>query len=390
MKRAILYLSISSLAAVLVGLSVRSGRSEIIDASTPVPAVGVEGGPSRVLDAAELVRWINGRRLFDRDFHKDEGLGTPELNGDSCRSCHQKPAIGGAGGLDLNVFRFANDNGGLGPFVNLPGGQVASKIRRPDLPDRDEYDAATADVFEQRQTPSVFGGGLIDAIPDGEILLNEDPMDSNGDGVFGVARMLAVGGAMEVGRFGWKSQVPRMMDFVRDAMGGEIGLTVPDNGRGFGMLADADNVPDPEISNADLDDITFFLNNLAAPPRGGSTAPEVQEGEMLFAQVGCTKCHVPTLMSSLGPVALYSDLLLHDILPADFRGMSDPGAETGLYRTPPLWGASKTAPYFHDGRAETIPDAIAQHTSEATLVREAYDTLPGAQKLAILAFLNDL
>ena len=127
-----------------------------------VPEVGAPGGPSRPLDQTEIDKWKRGRAIFDKPFHKSDGLGSPEMNADSCRACHQDPAIGGAGGLELNVSRFGNDNGGDGPFTNLPGGQGLSKLRPPYVGGREEYDPNEADVFEQRQTPSIFGGGLVD------------------------------------------------------------------------------------------------------------------------------------------------------------------------------------------------------------------------------------
>ena len=34
------------------------------------------------------------------------------------------------------------------------------------------------------------------------------------------------------------------------------------------------------------------------------------------------------------------------------------------WRTPPLWGLRDSAPYLHDGRAETIGDAVAFHGGE--------------------------
>jgi len=174
-------------AAALLALGL---KAEFITETTPVPPVGAPGGPSRPLSPADLARWKRGRALFDRDWHLADGVGRPDMNGDSCRACHQDPAIGGAGGLDLNVSRFGLDNGGQGPFMNLPGGQIASRLRRPDMPGREEFDPTTADVFEQRQTPTLFGSGLIDGIPESEILANADPMDLNGDGIAGVARMI--------------------------------------------------------------------------------------------------------------------------------------------------------------------------------------------------------
>ena len=70
--------------------------------------------------------------------------------------------------------------------------------------------------------------------------------------------------------------------------------------------------------------------------------------------------------------------------------MSELGAETGLYRTPPLWGISKTNPYFHDGRATTLVDAILAHESEAEGVRMNYEALSPADQDALIKFLEDL
>lgn len=366
----------------------------IIDDSTPIPPVGELGGPLFQLTGPDLDQWIRGRKLFDRDFHKSDGLGFPEMNADSCRACHQEPVIGGGGNLELNASRYGNDGGGFGVFQDPPTGQALSRFHPPFVAGREEYDPALATqfVFEQRQTPPLFGVGLIDAISDATILANEDPTDADGDGIFGVARMVDVGGGMqEVGRYGWKGQIPLISDFVRDAMAGECGLTTEGNGRPFGARTDGDPVNDPEISITQIDDMAFFINNLAAPPRGGNANdPQVLNGEALFGTVGCAKCHIPTLTGGLGPVDLYSDLLLHNIWPSNFRGMAEPGADVGFYQTPPLWGAKHSFPYMHDGRAETIEDAILLHDGEALAVRQAYEALSATDKEAVLAFLNDL
>jgi CxxC motif-containing protein (DUF1111 family) len=356
-----------------------------------LPGVGEFGGPSRPLDAAEMGRFLRGRALFDRDFHRVDGLGTPDFNGDSCRACHQDPVMGGAGPLELNVSRFGRDEGGAGPFTNLPGGQVLHKLRPPWADGREEYDPATADVFEQRQTPLLFGAGLIDGIPEAAILANEDPTDADGDGVFGIARRVSVGGMIEVGRFGWKAQIPRLADFSRDGLGVELGITTSDDGRGFAVVTDLDAVPDPELSDEEVDDLTFFIRHLAPPPRRGSADPAVAIGATLFESVGCAKCHRPALPGEGGvPVPLFSDLLLHRVHDPGFRGMEEPGAPAGFYRTPPLWGVSRTAPYLHDGRAETLRDAILGHAGEATGARLAFEALSPGDRDALLAFLEDL
>ena len=124
------------------------------------------------------------------------------------------------------------DNNGTEPFQDLPGGQALSRLFPPYVEGREECDPI-ADVFEQRQTPSMLGLGLVSEIDDAVILANQDPTDANADGVFGVARLVDVNGILEVGKFGWKAQLPKVEDFGRDAMLGECGITTPDDGRGF-------------------------------------------------------------------------------------------------------------------------------------------------------------
>ena len=357
--------------------------------SDEVPGVGEPGGPTHELDGEEMRQWLRGREVFDRDFSAADGVGAPHMNADSCRACHQDPAMGGAGALDVNVSRFGRNFGGAGPFENLPGGQMYSKLQPPPSGVR-ENAHEDADVFEQRQTPSALGDGLIETIPEAVILANEDPDDDDGDGIRGVARILMVAGQPEVGRFGWKAQVPTLHDFVRDAMGGECGITTPDDGRGFSMLEDGDDVDDPELSLQDAEDIDFFLENLGPPLRGGSTAMEVRQGEALFSALRCDRCHIPTLPGTEGPVNLYSDLLLHNVHKPGFRGMDDPGAPSGWYRTPPLWGIKDTAPYMHDGRAYDLVQAIKQHSGEARFSAVGYEALSDQEQQALIAFLEDL
>jgi len=89
-------------------------------------------------------------------------------------------------------------------------------------------------------------------------------------------------------------------------------------------------------------------------------------------------------------VPLYSDLLLHEILPADSPGIEEVSANIHEFRTPPLWGLSQTAPYLHSGRADTIFEAIAAHDGEAEAVREDFLTLSDDDQDAILVFLESL
>ena len=360
------------------------------EGNSPPAAPGQQGGPVAGISRAQYRTWLEGRAVFDRAFSVAEGLGAPEFNADSCRACHQDPAVGGAGSLELNVSRFATDNGGAGPFMDLPGGQMFSKLRPPPDGTR-ENQHASADLFEQRQTPSILGDGLIETISDATILAGQDLTDANGDGIFGVARVRMIKGQPEVGRFGWKAQVPLLEDFVRDAMGGECGITTPDDGRGFAMLADADGQADPELTEDDVDLVNFFMQKLAAPTRdGGAGTGDVERGEELFSDLRCDRCHTPSLPGSGGPVNLFSNLLLHDVMGPGFSGMAEDGAPSGMYRTPPLWGIEDTAPYMHDGRASDLEAAVLAHQGEAAFSSAAYLLLTPTQQDSLIAFLEDL
>ncbi len=51
-------------------------------------------------------------------------------------------------------------------------------------------------------------------------------------------------------------------------------------------------------------------------------------------------------------------------------------------------GARDSAPYLHDGRAETVLEAIALHAGEAAGTRDRFLQLPLADRRAVLAFLD--
>jgi CxxC motif-containing protein (DUF1111 family) len=272
---------------------------------------------------------------------------------------------------------------GLGGFTTPPG--MASPLARTHAApgaDREEIPENVAFV-EERNSPTVLGLGLVELISAEAIRANADPADSDGDGILGIAQDLPGGG---IGRLGWKAQFPDVRSFLRDALSNEMGMTVPfDATNDAGNVVDADGVADPELSPTDLEDLLFFMQLLDFAPKGPSTA-ETEQGATLFDQVGCAKCHVPTLDG----VELYSDLLLHDVLGDGFQGVTQGLATSGLYRTAPLRGLRDTAPYFHDGRSETIEAAIARHAAEAADVRAAFEALTELEKAALIAFLRSL
>jgi CxxC motif-containing protein (DUF1111 family) len=156
-------------------------------------------------------------------------------------------------------------------------------------------------------------------------------------------------------------------------------------------VIDTDGVKDPEFTLEDAERIVAFMAGLAPPPRSGDpTDPLVRRGAEVFEEVGCATCHIPSLPGRDGHVELYSDLLLHDVAASGSHGITDGRALTTEFRTPPLWGLPTTAPYMHDGVADTITDAVLLHDGEAAQVRAAFAALSPGDLEAILAFLNSL
>ncbi|HUE89962.1 MAG TPA: di-heme oxidoredictase family protein [Vicinamibacterales bacterium] len=93
----------------------------------------------------------------------------------------------------------------------------------------------------------------------------------------------------------------------------------------------------------------------------------------------------------VGPreIPAYTDLLLHDMGPALSDGIREGDASPREFRTPPLWGISRTGPpYLHDGRARTIHEAIVAHDGEAARAAAAYKNLPTIDRQALLRFVE--
>ncbi len=69
---------------------------------------------------------------------------------------------------------------------------------------------------------------------------------------------------------------------------------------------------------------------------------------------------------------------------------SIPGVPEDEFLTRPLWGVADTGPWLHDGRAQSLKEAILLHRSEgseANDVIDAFDKLGDAEKQDLINFL---
>jgi CxxC motif-containing protein (DUF1111 family) len=369
------------------------------------------GDPLPGLSTELLARFEAGKEEFEEVETPADGLG-PVFNAASCAECHVQGATGGGGSVVETRFGKRGPDGRFDPLVALGGSlQQVQGITNGDCTQPPEVVPAAADVVAQRQTTPLFGLGLLDAVPERLLRQLADPGDANHDAISGRLNVVISPDTQvpAIGRFGWKSQVPSLFVFSGDAYVNEMGITnnlFPNENAPQGNPAACDDdIPAPELDNADLDGngisdgveaFTDFMRLLAPPPVAGAATPAVFRGARKFVQVGCARCHLPALLTRRVPdvPALshrrfhpFTDLLLHDM-----GGLGD-GIEQGEasrreMRTAPLWGLRASAPYLHDGRAATIVDAIMAHDGEGARAREAFSRLSAAERAELLAFLG--
>lgn len=380
-----------------------------------------------------------------------DGLG-PMLNAKSCSACHfldgrGRPPIDGETESASLVFRLSiegeNAFGGPNPLPNygdqlqphaisgvdgegeveityteFPGTYpdgTAYSLRQPTYTFKNlKYgDFPAGFMFSPRVAPKMSGTGIFDALSDATILAYADPDDADGDGISGKPNYVwdYFKKQTVIGRIGWKSNVASVSNQVAHALLGDIGITssvLPDEnlwGIEKQMYDTLPNGGSPEISDTTISKIIFYTSALALPPRRDVKSQDVLYGKLLFTNIGCGKCHVPTSITSTHPIVsqlsnqtvhIYSDLLLHDMGDALGDGRPDGQATGNEWRTAPLWGLSyiktvnKHTFLLHDGRARNAEEAILWHSGEAAEVKSKFVNLSKTDRDKILKFLDTL
>jgi CxxC motif-containing protein (DUF1111 family) len=380
------------------------------------------------LEDARLGRDLFTHRFTERDpLTGGDGLG-PVYNGTSCVECHNQGGVGGGGSLDSNVtvFGLAKPHpGGLPRSGVVHRHATAAGLQEtlrqvhsslpavPVLPVKAVVRSTEVSITE-RNTPPLFGDGLIDAVTDDDIVTAQRQsaaarafrLEGGGSSeIKGRVGRLADG---RVGRFGWKLEFASLTDFVKAACANELGLSNPGRSQATPLGRPGFKDQGIDLTDDQCGLLANFIRGLPAPvalaPRDPQFAALAGAGRSRFESIGCALCHA----ESVGPArGIYSDLLLHDLGsglegkagyasgpsdgPNGDQRSDDPGgASPTEWRTAPLWGVADSGPYLHDGRAPDLERAIELHGGEARGVSERFKALSPQVRQSVIVFLKTL
>jgi CxxC motif-containing protein (DUF1111 family) len=283
-------------------------------------------------------------------------------------------------------------------------------------------------------TPT-FGLGLVEAVPDSglQAALAANAQQKRFLGIAG--RFNRSGNDGTITRFGWKAQNKSLLVFSGEAYNVEMGVTndafpneretdpscqfnaTPESTTNLVNIVNSGS-PASDFSQ-DIVNFADFMRMLAPPTPASSTAatltgvtrvafgrpgpstPSASQGQLVFANVGCQACHIPSLttgksvMTGQSNVTFQplSDFALHDMGRGLADGVSQGNASGSEFRTAPLWGLGQRIYFLHDGRTSDLNAAIEQHASdgsEANSVIQNYNMLGATDRQSLLDYLRSL
>lgn len=432
-------------------------------ASDPGVRGGAPGAGNALpgLSSSEMTFFEAGREDFTEAEGVGDGLG-PRFNLDSCVGCHNQPTVGGSspplnpqvalanafgafntvpsfitqdGPVREARFKFNADgtrDGGVHDLFVISGRVDNTGDASSCTIAQEDFDAQihAGNVIFRIPTP-VFGAGLVELIPDSDIIAN---MAANASqkaslGISGHLNRISGqpnlnGNDGTIARFGWKAQNKSMLLFAGEAYNVEMGITneifpterdestscqfavLPNDVTDMNATAGIDTI-------SGIEKFAFFMKFLA-PPVPATPSQEkvvsIEQGRRTFMSIGCALCHTPSFTTprnisvaalSNQPVNLYSDLAVHGMGDGLADDVVQGSAGPDEFRTAPLWGLGQRIFFLHDGRATNLIDAIQAHKSsrsrdakfrpsEANGVVDNYSNLNESSKQDLLNFLRSL
>lgn len=419
----------------------------------------------------------HGEELFRVLFNVCDGQGRPATTGgvaarepdempfsrvsapdsNSCFSCHNQPRIGGSAEFAGNVFLLAqhadpilestsmmtsNHRNPLGMFgsgaIEMLAFEMSSELHAL----RDE---AAAKAKEQAAALT------IDLITKG---VSFGQLTVAADGKLDTSGIEGVDHDLVIKPFHQSGTKVSLRQFSANAMNQHHGMQAEERFDLNPAIMDADFDKDGverELTIGDITAVTLFQAALAVPGRVLPDDPARREaaqlGEAVFAEIGCTSCHVPELpldsrfftdpnpfnpsntmtdmsqmvrfdMTAQGPqprlersgtgaiVRAFTDLKRHSLCDPpeaadairffcnetlrDSRPDVDGRHGSEFFLTRKLWDVGSSAPYGHRGDLTTVSEAILLHGGEGRASRDAFTQLPFADQRAVVEFLLSL
>nr|WP_236635309.1 di-heme oxidoredictase family protein [Rhodoferax sp. TS-BS-61-7] len=274
-------------------------------------------------------------------------------------------------------------------------------------------------MISPRIAPQMAGVGLLEAIPESDILANAAAQAAAAGPIKGQPNHVwdDFAQAQRVGRFGWKANQASLASQTAGAFLGDIGITSPQHPDEACTLTQKDCLAAPrgaqgkapEIDERTLADVIFYQATLAPAARRNVNDAKVVRGQALFAQAQCSACHRPSYTTGAAPfprlsstkvqglkIWPYTDLLLHNMGPDLADGRPDYAANGQQWKTPPLWGVGLIHDVnghrrlLHDGRANGVLEAILWHGGEAQGAKNNVLQLNARDRQALVAFVESL
>ena len=184
-------------------------------------------------------------------------------------------------------------------------------------------------AWSPRVAPSMIGLGLLEAIPEADLLAFADPDDADRDGISGRPNSSfdILRGEQLLGRFGVKATQPSILQQAAGAYRGDVGVTnslyptgpcTENQAACLNRAAQKDDGK-PEVADVQLALVEFYSRHLAVPLRRGWDAsaatwePTIGHGRDLFYTSGCTGCHVPSHRTGVAAGSLLGDIELFEL-----------------------------------------------------------------------------
>lgn len=383
------------------------------------------------------------RRPAHQDFQRLAGL-----DANACASCHHEPVIGGGASFTANVFvsegfesadfdttdpQFSNERGSTA----LHGSGLIELLAREMTRD---LQALRDDALERARRT---GAAQVAKLASKGVSFGS--VTANPDGSLDISTIEGIDPDLVLRPFSQKGVFGSLRQFSINALNSHHGIQAVER---FGATwtgtrdFDADEVPD-EIGAADISALVAFQATLPAPSRRTDLPAVWREaaarGETLFAETGCTGCHIPTLplastvFHDPGPLETAGTLRTDDVdeplaidlgvlafvraLPRDANGhvlvplfgdlkrhriadtrepalgnelLGQRFVDRDVFITAELWGVGATAPYGHRADLTSLDEVIRAHAGEARASSEAYMALADDDRQAIIAFLRSL